>query len=340
MKNFLAITAAVASATPHHETRTFYLFYFIFPVCGSGLIRPTPASPPFFSHTSAPPPPRTAVTFTESEFTHLGPAALTEQVTFHAALPWAPGSVAALDAKLADISAPTSPNYGAWLSGSEVNALTAPLPHLRAAAAKALASAGAKCVDMPHSLKCTAPVAAANALFSTNISAFSQAGSASRVLRVHPNDPYAFPDALRGSVDFVTSLLDFPTSRRKLGRAAAAKPAAADYDILPESLTAIYGTVAAGSMQSTYAPVEFQGDPGWSPEDLSKFATASGLPQWNVSHKIGPYTPNNPDLEATLDVQYMGSIAQGADEWYWTEADWQYEWGSFCAFIFFAFCGL
>ena len=101
---------------------------------------------------------------------------------------------------------------------------------------------------------------------------------------------------------------------------------AVDYAILPESLTAIYGKVPSGNMQATFAPVEFQGDPGYAASDLSKFATAAGLPPWNVSHKIGPSSPSGGDLEATLDVQYMGAIAQGADAWYWTEQDWQYEW--------------
>ncbi len=69
---------------------------------------------------------------------------------------------------------------------------------------------------------------------------------------------------------------------------------AADYSILPESLTAIYGKVAPGStgMQATFAPVEFQGDPGYATAELLKFAAAAGLPAWNVLHKIGPTSPN------------------------------------------------
>ena len=172
---------------------------------------------------------------------------------------------------------------------------------------------------MPHSLKCTASVASANQLFSTRVSAFAQGDK--RVLRVHPNDAYAFPDALRGSVDFVTSLLDFPTEKRKLGKAVAygnLRAGAEDYAVLPETLAAIYGAVPPATNASSYGPVEFQNDSGWSPKDLEKFADEAGLPRWNVTHKIGPYSPSNPDLEATLDVQYMGAIAQGADAWYWT----------------------
>jgi tripeptidyl-peptidase-1 len=271
-------------------------------------------------------------------------------VRFSAALPWAAGSEAALDARLQVIADPASPSYGAWMTQAEVNAMTAPPPALRAQAAAALKAAGAVCVDMPHSLKCTATVGAANALFGTKISAFAHtAAGGARVLRVHPNDAYAFPDALRGSVEFVTSLLDFPTQKRVLGKSVGSKatlracagwrppsppfpppplPGAGveDYSIVPESLTAIYGHVKPGNMKATYAPVEFQGDPGFAAKDLTAFAEAAGLPAWNISHKIGPSSPSGGDLEATLDVQYMGAVAQGADAWYWTEADWQYEW--------------
>jgi hypothetical protein len=110
------------------------------------------------------------------------------------------------------------------MSQAEVNAMTAPSAALRTQAAAVLKAAGAACVDMPHSLKCTASVGDANKLFQTKISAFAHtAAGGARVLRVHPNDAYAFPDALRGSVDFVTNLLDFPTEKRKLGKAMSSK---------------------------------------------------------------------------------------------------------------------
>ena len=104
--------------------------------------------------------------------------------------------------------------------------MTAPDAALRASAAAVLKAAGAECVDMPHSLKCSATVGVANKLFKTKISAFEHtAVGGARVLRVHPNDAYAFPDALRGSVDFVTNLLDFPTEKRKLGKSVGSKAA-------------------------------------------------------------------------------------------------------------------
>lgn len=244
------------------------------------------------------------------------------------ALPWS--NVEALNAKLAEVSDPDSPNYTNYLTQAEVNALTAPPAAARSTASAFFSAAGAKCEDMPHSLACSAPVSVANEVFATKVSAFAHTAKGNaRVLRVHPNDAYAFPDALRGSVDFVTSLLDFPTVRRKLGHTAASTtalrgPAAGDYSILPESLAKIYGT-AKGSKLASQAPVEFQQDSGWEAKDLAQFANETGVPAWTVSHTIGPNAGGG-DLEATLDAEFMGATGTGNSNWYWTEADWQYEW--------------
>ena len=257
-------------------------------------------------------------TFTASEFVHLGPANATESVRFSVALPWS--NWEALEAKLADISDPQSPRYTQWMTQTEVNELTAPAPALRAQAADALKAAGADCAPMPHSMKCTASVAVANALFKTQISAFEHAANGgARVLRVHPDTPYAFPDALRGAAEFVTSLVDFPTVLRKLGGVqphGSLRSGAVDYAILPESLKAIYGT-AKGSPKSSQCPVEFQADAGYAETDLAAFAKAVDIPLWKVTHTTGPNAGGG-DLEATLDEQYMGATGISNDNWYWT----------------------
>jgi hypothetical protein len=84
----LAATATVALSTPHHETCAF---------CAAPPLRHLAS---IYGRT----PPPTKDTFSEAEFKHLGAASDTEHVRFSAALPWAPGSVAALDAKLQVIS--------------------------------------------------------------------------------------------------------------------------------------------------------------------------------------------------------------------------------------------
>lgn len=212
MFKFAALAAGANAAAVHHETLTYSTSEFAslgFAGADGAPRHPVslPVPPPFDAHaTNAPPPPPTPHP--------------SESVTFSAALPWT--NFESLDEILADVSNPKSANYGKWMTQEEVNALTAPLPEHRAAAHAKLASVGAMCVDMPHSLKCAAPVSSVETLFSTRVSAYAQKTRGSkRVLRVAPETPYSFPADLAGSVSFFTSLVDFPTAARKLGRSAA-----------------------------------------------------------------------------------------------------------------------
>lgn len=240
-------------------------------------------------------------------------------VRFSAALPWSNFDV--LDAKLAAASTPGTPAYGQWMTGAEVNALTAPAAAVRVAAAEVLATAGATCVDYPHSLKCTASVSAVESLFSTKISAYSHKARAdARVLRVDPTTAYTFPEAARtAGIKFFTNLVDFPTAGRKLGAVASqgslyGGSAARGFAVMPETLDSFYGT-ARGSMKSSQAPAEFNKDAYYSPTDLAAFAQSAGRDLWNITNTVGPFSPDTPDVEATLDEQYLGAIGTGNDNW-------------------------
>lgn len=267
------------------------------------------------------------LTFTPSEFKHLGYADKSELVRFSVALPWQNFEV--LESRLNKISDPKDASYGHWMSQEEVNELTGASEDKRSAAAAYLKENNAMCTNTPHSLRCVARVADVDNMFQTRVSAFNHTKKANaRVLRVHPNDSYRFPDALQGSVEFITNLLDFPTVRRRGGVTKAFNHkslGAADYIVTVESLDSFYGS-ATGSNSSIQSPAEFQDDASWSPADLKKFATENGLSVWEVNKKVGPYQPANPDLEASLDEQFMGAVGQGNNNWYWTEVDWMYEW--------------
>lgn len=140
------------------------------------------------------------------------------------------------------MSDPSSPTYGQWMTRNEVNALIAPAASLRAEVRAWVTSTGAKCVDFPSSLRCTASAGAVNALLQTTLSAFSQLPSGRTVHRLHPDTEYTWPAHLDGKLLFLTNLADFPTARRRNGRMQAigvdaeGKAAATDYAVLLETL--------------------------------------------------------------------------------------------------------
>lgn len=272
-------------------------------------------------------------TYHADEFVYRGRAPAKAKMTFSAALPGR--NVEKLDAILADIADPKSPNYGKWLSQAEVNAMTAPAAGVRAEVHEWLARYGASCVDRPTSLRCTAPAAAVERMFNTEVSEFSHTARNGKTLfRVHPDQHLHFPAHLTDKLLFVTNVFDFPTQRMRLGTGikahgpaadAAGRALQTDYFVTLESLWSLYGTNAVkGSAASTTGPAEFQADQAITPKDQKAFATNNGVPDWNITTKVGSFSGS--DTEATLDEEYIGSVGIGNTQWYWTEADWMYEW--------------
>jgi len=93
--------------------------------------------------------------------------------------------------------------------------------------------------------------------------------------------------------------------------------------ISPQSLQLIYGTTNAYVMGNSSAGViEFE-DQNFSPADLAQFATDFGvnIPPVASNHIVGQNDPTNPQIEATLDIQYILAVAQKAQSWFWLEGD-------------------
>lgn len=240
-----------------------------------------------------------------------------------------------LQERLAQISDPQSPVYGNWMTGEEVNRLTAPKSEVRAEVREWVTSTGAVCKDYPHSLRCTGTVDQVETLLSTKVSAFKQHTRNGQIVhRVHPRDQsWSIPERLQGKLLFLTNLVDFPTVRRRNGVFQAinadhvtGRVQATDYSVVPETLSDFYNIgTAVSSKLSSSAPAEFQNDTSYNKKDLADFVKEAALKPWNASHTIGPYDGGSPDAEASLDFQYMGAVAQEGDMWYWTEGDWMYE---------------
>merc|ERR1711985_84830 len=46
------------------------------------------------------------------------------------------------------------------------------------------------------------------------------------------------------------------------------------------------------------------------------------------SDTVGPYSGTYPDMEATLDTQYIMGVGQSEVDWYWTSSGWMYDWST------------
>jgi len=93
--------------------------------------------------------------------------------------------------------------------------------------------------------------------------------------------------------------------------------------IAPQTVEVIYGTKGADvTGNSSSCVIEFE-DQYFSPTDLRNFATQFRLaiPALTPNHIVGTNQPNNPQIEATLDIQYILGVATDSTGWFWIEAD-------------------
>jgi len=73
---------------------------------------------------------------------------------------------------------------------------------------------------------------------------------------------------------------------------------------------------------SSCGVIEFV-DQYFSPDDLATFTTqfAVTIPPITPDHIVGTNDPNNPQVEADLDIQWALGIGSNAQGWFWIEAD-------------------
>jgi len=133
-------------------------------------------------------------------------------------------------------------------------------------------------------------------------------------------------------IDFVTGLSYFPIPHYKAQQSVATKKnVGADPVSVPETLYAVYQypTETIGSENSvSQGVIEFE-QQNYNPKDLQTFGTQVGIPVQAVTaaHTVGSNQPNNPQLEASLDIEMVASANTEVSNWFWLEGgnNWLYE---------------
>lgn len=144
------------------------------------------------------------------------------------------------------------------MSGEEVAALSSPAPEHRANVAAWLAASGARCVDGPNSLRCSASAAQIESLLNTTLTAFATPRGA--VLhRIHPDVRWSWPAHLTGQLLFLTALTDFPTSRRRNGRSISAVTPRAGNNSLSDDVDYIIVVETLRNSQSSHTAIAVYG---------------------------------------------------------------------------------
>lgn len=145
----------------------------------------------------------------------------------------------------------------------------------------------------------------------------------------------SFPDALSEIVDFVSGLTELwePSHLKYHGRPLVESNSLKRNDVsagyvIPAVLRNIYGIpskIDSGEqLKSSVCVAEFQGTGSWNPDDLA-FWNQQMSEKAFVNKTLGPFTPQYPSTEATLDVQYAFATSLNAESWVWIVQGWMYE---------------
>eukprot|EP00608_Synchroma_pusillum_P002961 CAMPEP_0198419158 /NCGR_PEP_ID=MMETSP1452-20131203/14_1 /TAXON_ID=1181717 /ORGANISM="Synchroma pusillum, Strain CCMP3072" /LENGTH=561 /DNA_ID=CAMNT_0044139281 /DNA_START=57 /DNA_END=1742 /DNA_ORIENTATION=- len=230
-----------------------------------------------------------------------------------------------LEAKLLEISDPTNPSYGMWLTYDEVTAMTANLPGTDAVLAYVNSFDRTEITRITRRgdyITVKAPLAVFEVMFQTEFHNYVD-GNGQSVCRA---EAMHVPEELNEHILGSFHLVDLPfrahsrpkpmlKSDKRLGRGATVTPAV---------LNSYYNIASnAGNDRGSQSLFESL-DQNFSPSDLSDFERANGIPQDAVDNVIGGHNSDsacqsdaNNCAEANLDVQYIMAIAQNVETTYW-----------------------
>lgn len=218
------------------------------------------------------------------------------------------------------VSDPTHANYRQFMTIDEIDQLVAPPQHLQHKVAHWLRKAGVQHVEMRgDAIYAKAPLNIVGDLFRTEFMTFRHIKTGN--LLVRQVGEMSIPSRLAKVVDFVAGLTEFPTQKYTLKRSPEASAPETMVSISPQSIQTIYKTGSAKVTQNSSACViEFEGQ-NYSPKDLSDFATSFDvkIPALTSNHIVGNNNGNEPQIEATLDIEYALAVAIDAEGWFWLE---------------------
>lgn len=234
-----------------------------------------------------------------------------------------------LERTLDEVSNPKSKRYGQWLSKEEADAIAATPENIAAEVKKWATSTGAHCERKPEAFSCTGTVKSIERLLNGELSTYVNKQNGEKIIRTSMNKPGSIPTSLAGKVTVLTGLTQLPLGDYRAGkmRPFASYTAGADYSIVPETLNKLYQHEGADeSANSQSGPIEFQNYPAILRSDNDAFATSVGISKWTIpaNQTIGTFAPQ-PAAESALDEQYLVAMSPLASKWYWTVADWQFE---------------
>ena len=225
------------------------------------------------------------------------------------------------------------PEYKNWLTNEQISALVAPSKSVQDAFASFLSqeSVTYKFTANKDMIRVTAPLSALEQLFEIEFFNYKHA-TTGRVVAASLG-PYTVPGALSEHTAFVSGLVGMPTEFSTLPskyRYRKTEPTNGDdpLAITPDVIRSAYGLSDVSQPQNvnnSVAVAEFQAQ-WYSKADLEAFFQKF-VPNSNadkVYKVVGSNQPQDPGVEASLDIQYVMGVAPGVQTWFYGMASFNF----------------
>lgn len=223
-----------------------------------------------------------------------------------------------------EVSTPSSPQYGKFLTAAEVSALVMPSQESINSVVNWLTSYGVqhKSLEFTRSMdfiKFSVPISIATELLSTKYVTYKHTTKGTVLIKAAGE--YKIPAHLKNHIDFVAGHIGFPLPSRPIYVSASS-----DAQVNPTALRTRYNVTAnlvGTAANNSYAVAEFQAQ-YYSPTDLKMFfqdAVPFYPNGYNIDHVVGGNTASAPGVEASLDIQYIMGVAPGITSWFWSNPE-------------------
>ena len=221
-----------------------------------------------------------------------------------------------LERKLRAVSYPDSPDYGNYLNFDEIAGVVYGRPESVEAILATFASAGVNPGKIDFTLGrdfavITAPLKTVEELFSAEF-----------YLYQHVQDPkwtvekslrHTIPQSLASHLDFVSGISNFPRPNRV---APKKQEKTRTVGVTPNSLWKDYNiSYVCSNPQNSQAVASFLKQ-YFSPDDLSTFQKNYGVASNPIAKVEGENEPDDPGIEAALDVEYITAMGRSAKTWF------------------------
>eukprot|EP01133_Synstelium_polycarpum_P012307 gene12307-14434_t len=254
-------------------------------------------------------------------------AAHYEVVEFHVAL--LQRNIKKLEYALYDVSDPKSENYGKHWTKSQILDLVAPDQKVSQQVVEFLEKNHAfDIVNERDYVVARARVEDIEKMFDIDLFHFEHTSTPGRTI-VRSAQSIDVPYELLDIVHMITGLYELPTLiLSEATEFVEASPVLDNGLVIPQSIQRIYNIPSEfpTNANSSVAFAEIMGYYSYLANDLPIFSQQTQSPAITVTHIVNTQlNTSNPDFGSTVDVEFGGSLSQGAQVWYWSTENWIYE---------------